>query len=134
MFRLAWTAALLVVALYFAPGRANDRGPPLGGRGADLGLLAGGSLLDQLRQEHSASFGAYRIFVRQVNGRQALDVVLKHRDARGRVDYWVQAKEMELRHDVGRKQVIIRLKQGTAHGADGSHAEFADLTREMKLP
>jgi hypothetical protein len=97
-------------------------------------LLTDGPLLEQLRLTHTASFGPYRVVVRRVTGRQALDVVLKHRDARGRVDYWFQAKEMELWQDRSRKRVIVRLKQGTAHGADRSHAEFTDRTWEVKLP
>jgi hypothetical protein len=135
MFRLAWMAAVLVVALSLAPGRANDPGPSFGGRGAHCSFALDGRLYEQLRLTGHASFGRFEVWAKRAQEGRAMDVVLECRDAGGQVIYRIDAATMELRSgDARGKLLLMRLKDGTGRGNDGSIATFADVVREVRLP
>jgi hypothetical protein len=134
MFRLAWMAALLVVALPLAAGRANDPGPSFGGRGAQYSFSLEGRLYERLRLTGYASFGRFDVWAERVKGGQAFDFVIKHRGPAEEVNWRARVAVMELRSDRGGKRLLARTQNGEAQGSDGSRAEWADRTFEVELP
>jgi hypothetical protein len=135
MFRLARTAAVLVLALSFAPGRANDPGPSFGGRGAQCSFSVAGRLSERLRLTGHVAFGRFEVWAKRVEGGRALDVVIQHRDAAGGVSRG-QVEVMELRSgDARDKLLLMRLKAAQIRGADGrSFVSFAERVLEVRLP
>jgi len=135
MIGLARMAAVLVVTLGLTPGRANDAGTAFGGRGAQCSFPPAAQLFERLRLTGHASFGRFEAWAKRVEGRQALDVVLKYRDAAGDVS-WGRVEVMELRSGNARdKLLLMHLKGARLWGADGrSFVSFADKVVEVRLP
>jgi hypothetical protein len=133
MIRQAWMAALLIVALTSAPGRANDPGPSF--EGARCSFPLDGRLYERLRLTGYASFGRFEAWAKRVEGRQALDVVIKYRDPAGDVS-WGRAEAMELRcGDARDKLLLMRLKGARLWGPGGRNfVSFADRVWEVRLP
>jgi hypothetical protein len=128
-------AAVLFVALSFAPGRANDPGTPFGGGGAQCSFPLAAQLYERLRLTGHASFGRFEVWAKRTQDGQAMDVAVECRDAGGQVIYRLEAATMELRSgDPRGKLLLMRLKDGTGRGNDGSFATFADVVREVRLP
>jgi hypothetical protein len=73
------------------------------------------------------------IYVQGVKGRTLIWPVVKHRDAQGEIDFIMHARDGELRVDAA-GNLILRMRRGTIAGRDGSRAEFADRTWEVRLP
>jgi hypothetical protein len=134
MFRLAGMAAVLLVALCLAPGRANDPGPPFGGQGTRRSFSLEGQLYERLRLSGAASVAGYDLRAKRVTGGQMFDVAITRRNAAGEVDFWGQAAAMELRSDRGGKRLLMRLTNGEARSNDGSCLTFLDRTWEVPLP
>jgi hypothetical protein len=76
----------------------------------------------------------YVLSVQRVRGEKLLKPILKHLDARGNVRGVAEAEEADLRVDVARKTILLRMRAGTAHTADGSFASWADRVLELPLP
>jgi hypothetical protein len=136
MFPLAWTAAVLVVALSFAPAHANDPQPSFDRRGAQCSFSLDGRLYERLRRTGYASFGHFEAWAKRVEGGQALDVTLKYHDPAGDVS-WGRAEAMELRSgDARDKLLLMRLKGARLWGGPGGRTfvSFADKVWEVRLP
>jgi lipopolysaccharide export system permease protein len=76
----------------------------------------------------------YAMFVQSVQGRKLLSPVFKKRNAKGQIDVVARAKEAELRVDMTRKMVFIRMKWGIASGEDGSRGFFEDQVFQVPFP
>jgi lipopolysaccharide export system permease protein len=76
----------------------------------------------------------YAMFVHSVQGRKLLNPVFKKRNDKGEIDVVARAKEAELRVDMNRRLVLVRMKWGIASGEDGSRAYFEDRVFELPLP
>jgi hypothetical protein len=132
MFRQAGMAAVLSVALSFAPGRANDPGPSFGEGGARCSFPLDGRLCERLRLTGHASFGRYDVWAKRVKGQQVLDVFITHRGDRGEVDFCAQAATMDLWSH--RDVLIVRLKGGRARWIDGTEMDWEDRAWTWRLP
>ena len=135
MFRQAGMAAVLVVVLSLAPGRANDPQPSLDGRGAQCSFSRDGRLYEQLRLTGHVSFDRFEAWAKRVEGGQALDVVITYRDPAGEVS-WGRAEAMELRSgDARGKLLLMRLKGARLWGPGGRNfVSIADRVWEVRLP
>jgi lipopolysaccharide export system permease protein len=78
----------------------------------------------------------YAMFVQSVQGRKLLSPVFKKRNAKGETDVVARAKEAELRVDMSRNLVLIRMKWGIASGSgeDGFGAFFEDRVFQVPFP
>jgi lipopolysaccharide export system permease protein len=76
----------------------------------------------------------YSMFVQGVRGRKLLDPVVKRKDSQGKIDAVATAQDAELRVDMGRKMLLIHMKNGITSTADGSRAYFQERTFDMALP
>jgi lipopolysaccharide export system permease protein len=76
----------------------------------------------------------YSMYVQGVRGRKLLDPVMKRKDSQGKIDAVATAQEAELRVDMPRKVLLIRMKNGITSTADGSRAYFQERTIDVPLP
>jgi lipopolysaccharide export system permease protein len=76
----------------------------------------------------------YSMFVQGVRGRKLVDPVMKRKDSQGKIDAVATAQEAELRVDMPRKVLLIRMKNGITSTADGSRAYFQERTFDVPLP
>ncbi len=94
-------------------------------------------LYSVLRKQHMISHSQlpYSMFVKEVQGKKLLNVVIKKRDDKDhRVNFVTHAREAELRVDMGKKLLLVRMRNGFVSGEDGSQGEFADKVFELALP
>jgi hypothetical protein len=134
MFRLAWMAALSVGALSLAPGRANDAGQSLGGRGAQCFFPPAAQLYERLRLTGAASVDGCELLAKRAEGGLLFDVTMKRRDGTGQVIWRAEVAVMELRSARDGKRLLMRLTNGRAWTNDGGFATWADRTSEVRLP
>jgi lipopolysaccharide export system permease protein len=76
----------------------------------------------------------YSMYVQGVRGKKLLDPVIKRKDSQGKIDAVANAQEAELRVDMPRKMLLIRMKNGITSTADGSRAYFQERTFDVPLP
>jgi len=78
----------------------------------------------------------FAIWVEGVEGRKLIDPVIKRRNAQGKTEMTIRAKEAELHVDMPRRKITIHLKAGTAVSSDGgNNATFNVLEPfEVDLP
>jgi lipopolysaccharide export system permease protein len=76
----------------------------------------------------------YSLFVQAVRGKQLMGPVVKHKDSQGKIDAVATAQEAELRVDMVRKMLFIRMKNGISSTSDGSRAYFQERTFDVPLP
>jgi lipopolysaccharide export system permease protein len=76
----------------------------------------------------------YAMYVRGVRGRKLLDPIIHHRDGQAKVDMMAWAQEAELRVDMPRKMILVRMRNGIAYGSDGSRGYFQERAWEVPLP
>ncbi len=76
----------------------------------------------------------YAIYVKGVQGRRMLSPTFKHRNERGEVDVVAVAQEAELRVDMNRKLILVRMFRSSAWSPPDGHAFFDDKTFEVPLP
>jgi lipopolysaccharide export system permease protein len=94
-------------------------------------------LYSVLRKQHMISHSQlpYSMFVKEVQGKKLLNVVIKKRDDKDhRVNFVTHAREAELRVDMSKKLLLVRMRNGFVSGEDGSQGEFADKVFELALP
>jgi lipopolysaccharide export system permease protein len=90
-----------------------------------------------LKQNNGISHSSmpYSMFVSGVKGRKLLNPVFKHRNKAGEIDGVVQARDGELRVNVARKLLLVRMHHCTGTSSDdGSRVDFEDHTWEVDLP
>ncbi len=75
----------------------------------------------------------YALYVQAVRGKQLLGPVVKHKDSQGKIDAVATGQDAELRVDMARKMLYIRMKNGILT-SDGSRAYFQERTFEVPLP
>jgi lipopolysaccharide export system permease protein len=76
----------------------------------------------------------YAMWVREVQGRKLIDVTIKHRNAAGDTDGVIMAKEAELKVDMTRRKMLIRMKNGSGSLQDDSQIVFDEKPWELDLP
>jgi lipopolysaccharide export system permease protein len=93
-------------------------------------------LYSVLKKQHMISHSQmpYSMFVKEVQGKKLLSVVIKKRDEKGHITFVANAREAELRVHVPRKLLLVRMRNGVASGEDGSRAYFEDRTFDLTLP
>jgi lipopolysaccharide export system permease protein len=78
---------------------------------------------------------SYTMFVKGVQGRKLLDPVFKKKTPQGKIDLVVSAKEAELRVDMTKRVLHVRMKQAITWSPDGSRAYLEDeKLYEVELP
>jgi lipopolysaccharide export system permease protein len=94
-------------------------------------------LYSMLRKQHSFNIptAPYGIWVQSVEGRKLIEPVIKGRGPDGKENFVAQAKEAELRVDMARKELIIRMRFGSATTSDSENgAAFDVLEQKISLP
>src|SRR5262249_30209166 len=76
----------------------------------------------------------YSMFVRGVQGRRLLKPVFKHHDAKGQTDAAAVAEEAELRVDLAKEQILVRMHRGVAWTRPDTHAYCEDRDWSVPLP
>jgi lipopolysaccharide export system permease protein len=89
------------------------------------------SMLKRDRMINSSAF-PYAMFVKGVEGRKLLGPVFKRKNAQGQIDVVAQAREAELRVDMSKNMLLIKMKVGVATGEDGTRAYFDE--RQFDAP
>jgi lipopolysaccharide export system permease protein len=69
---------------------------------------------------------SYTMFVKGVQGKKLLDPVFKRKNPQGKIDLVVSAREAELRVDMAKRVLIVRMKQADTWTPDGSRAHLED--------
>jgi lipopolysaccharide export system permease protein len=78
---------------------------------------------------------SYTMFVKGVQGRKLLDPVFKRKNQQGKIDTVVSAKEAELRVDMAKRVLHVRMKQAITWSSDGSRGYLDDeKLYEVELP
>ncbi|HXG12705.1 MAG TPA: LptF/LptG family permease [Gemmataceae bacterium] len=75
----------------------------------------------------------YEIYVKRVQGRKLIDPVFKRKDERGHFDIVAEAREADLRVDLARGELQIRMLNGVVAG-EGGTAYFEDRIFAVPLP
>jgi lipopolysaccharide export system permease protein len=93
-------------------------------------------LYSVLKKQHTISHSQlpYAMFVKEVQGKKLLNVVIKKRDEKNHVTFVANAREAELRVHMARKLLLVRMRNGVATGEDGSRLVFEDRTFDLALP
>jgi lipopolysaccharide export system permease protein len=94
-------------------------------------------LLYSLLHKHgmiSHSSLPYSMYVKGVQGKKLLSPVFKRKGPNGQPDVVANAREAELRVNIRKKLVIVKMRFGVASSADGSRAYFEDRDFEVPLP
>ena len=93
-------------------------------------------LYSMLRRQKCINYSQtpYAIWVRNVDGRKLIDPVIKGRNAQNKTNFVAYAKEAELRVDMGRRKLSIRMRNGSVTGSDGSNGAFETYLQEIDLP
>jgi lipopolysaccharide export system permease protein len=76
----------------------------------------------------------YAMWVQDVQYPKLINPTFKHRDSSGNFDVVVSAKEAELRVNMAKKIMQVRMRYGVASGEDGSHAYFVERFWDVPLP
>jgi lipopolysaccharide export system permease protein len=76
----------------------------------------------------------YAMWVKGVQGRKLIAPVIKHRNAQGKPDLVISAKEAELQVDMARRQLLIRMRYGSVWTPEGSNGQFDEKTQTIDLP
>jgi lipopolysaccharide export system permease protein len=76
----------------------------------------------------------YSMYVKGVQGKKLLSPVFKRKGPDGQPDVVASAREAELRVNIRKKLVIVKMRFGVASSADGSRAYFEDKDFEVPLP
>jgi lipopolysaccharide export system permease protein len=93
-------------------------------------------LYSTLRKQHSLNYAQmpYAIWVKGVDGRKLRDPVIKGRSPQGATNFVAQAKEAELRVDMVRRKLTIRMRYGAAMTPEGDNVKFDAKEVEVDLP
>jgi lipopolysaccharide export system permease protein len=75
----------------------------------------------------------YAMFVKNVEGRKLLNPVFKRMNVHHQVDVVAHAREADLRVDMAKKVLLIRMRHGVAI-TDYDRADFEDRTFDVPLP
>jgi lipopolysaccharide export system permease protein len=77
----------------------------------------------------------YSMFVKGVQGKRLISPTFKHRDAHGDTDIVAQAQEAELRVDMKKRILLVRMYRGVAWGKNEQlDAYFEQRDWEVELP
>ncbi|MBI1918503.1 MAG: LptF/LptG family permease [Planctomycetes bacterium] len=76
----------------------------------------------------------YSMFVKGVQGRRLISPTFKHRDGHGETDVVAQAQEAELRVDMKKRILLVRMYRGEAWSKNETHAYFQQRDWEVELP
>ncbi len=82
--------------------------------------------------EHSSM--PFTMTVRSVQDRKLMYPLVVGRDAQGKNNLVAMAREAELRVDLHRKVVLVRMRDGEFSSNDGSNGHFDDRTFPLDLP
>lgn len=95
-------------------------------------------LYSMLRREpHSVNIPSapYSIWVKGVEDRKLIEPVIKGRGPNGKENFVAQAREAELRVDTAHKELVIRMRFGSAKTSDNEDgAAFDVLEQKISLP
>ena len=93
-------------------------------------------LYSVLKKQHMISHSQmpYSMFVKEVQGKKLVNVVIKRKDAKNKVEFVAHAREAELRVDMARRLLLVRLRNSVASGEDGSQGAISDRMVELALP
>jgi lipopolysaccharide export system permease protein len=92
-------------------------------------------LYAMLRRNNQLTFphSDYSMFVQSVQGRRLLNPRFKHKDTRGDTDIVAVAREAELRVDLPRQLILVKMKFGEVLSKDGANVQFDDRIFEIPL-
>src|SRR5262245_33224192 len=76
----------------------------------------------------------YSMFVKGVQGRRLISPTFKHRDAHGETDIAAQAQEAELRVDMKKRILLVRMYRGEVWSKKETHLYFQQKDFEVELP
>jgi hypothetical protein len=76
----------------------------------------------------------YELWVREVAGRRLIQPIFIRLNARSGNEVIVTAREAEVKIDVRKSQLVVRMRQGVASARDGTRACFDDRTFTVPLP
>jgi len=76
----------------------------------------------------------YAMWVKGVQGRKLIYPTFKRKDAQGQTDIVAMAREADLRVNIAKKLLLIRMHYGVASSEDGSQAYFEERVWEVPLP
>jgi lipopolysaccharide export system permease protein len=74
------------------------------------------------------------MYVKGVQGRKIIGPLVKGRDAKSKSQLVAEAQEAELRVNLSRKVVLVRMHNGVFSDNDGYRGAFVDETFELELP
>lgn len=94
-------------------------------------------LYSMLRREKCVNVPSapYSIWVRSVEDRKLIEPVIKGRGPDGKENFVAQAKEAEMRVDMAHKEIVIRMRFGSAKTSDNDGGfAFDQLEQKISLP
>jgi lipopolysaccharide export system permease protein len=77
---------------------------------------------------------SYEMWCEQVQGRQLKNAIFKKRDDQGRYDAVAKARDADLRVDMNKRLVVIRMRHGTLLNQSGDRVHFEDKDFSVPLP
>jgi len=86
------------------------------------------------QQSLSSPQSNYSMFVRGVQGRKLINPTFKRTNGKGQTEFVAQAREAELKVDMNRKLLLVRMRHGVVTGPDGTSGYFQDKDWEVPLP